>query len=86
MSNTQVEESRELVKETKEREHITLKLETDGPSCCDSGVIKESQYSWDLIRAMSCWHWVDVSEASSKSIVAKASVVLELAWFTWALA
>ena len=86
MSNTQAEESRELGKETEERENIPLKLETDGPGCCNSGVAGVLSWSWELKRAMSCWHWAGDSEASGESAVAEASVVLELVWFAWALA
>ena len=86
VSNTQAKESRKLGKKTEEKENVSLKLETDGPGYCNSGVAGMLPWNWELKRVMSCWHWAKVSKVSGESFAIEALVVQELVWFCWALA
>ena len=82
MSKTHdVEEIEELenVKEEEEEETIPLKLQIEGPGCCDSREAGGVPCNYELKSAMSCWHWEGVNELREAPDEADPSITAETA-------
>lgn len=75
------DEKEKVGNEKVEKKYIPLKLDVEGPGCCNSGEAWALPWSYELKRA--CWHWVEVKALKTESEELDPSYIVELVWFTW---